>query len=98
MVSESLFSDRKNFERSIIFIVFYSIIKTSYRSCDSLPDLIYLNHYVFMNDPILLISMFLGLGGIFVLINSFSDDDDSDNDGGMGSYIYNLEPIAVGNK
>ena len=50
-----------------------------------------------MNDPILLISMILGLGGVFVLINSFSDDDDSDNDGGMGSYIYNFEPVKVGN-
>ena len=50
-----------------------------------------------MNDPILLISMFLGLGGVFVLINSFSDDDDSDNDGGMGTYIFNYEPVTVGN-
>ena len=50
-----------------------------------------------MTDPILFISMFLGLGGVFVLINSFSDDDDSDNDGGMGTYIYNLETVKVGN-
>ena len=50
-----------------------------------------------MNDPILFISMFLGLGGVYVLINSFSDDDDSDNDGGTGTYIYNLEPVKVGN-
>ena len=50
-----------------------------------------------MNDPILFISMILGLGGVFVLITSFSDDDDSDNDGGMGTYIYNLEPVKVGN-
>ena len=50
-----------------------------------------------MNDPILFLSMILGLGGVFVLINSFSDDDDSDNDGGMGIYIYNLEPVKVGN-
>ena len=49
-----------------------------------------------MNDPTLLISLILGLGGVLVLINSFSDDDDSDNDGGMGSYIYNLEPVEVG--
>ena len=41
--------------------------------------------------------MFLGLGGVFVLINSFSDDDDSDNDGGMGTYISNFEPVAIGN-
>ena len=49
-----------------------------------------------MNDPILFISMFLGLGGVLVLINSFSDDDDdSDNDG--GTYIYNFKPVKVGN-
>ena len=48
-----------------------------------------------MTDPILFISMILGLGGVLVLINSFSDDDDSDNDGGMGTYIYNHEPIKV---
>ena len=54
-----------------------------------------MNHYIFMNDPILLLSMFLGLGGIFVLINSFGDDDDSDNDGGTGTYIYNFEPVKT---
>ena len=48
-----------------------------------------------MNDPILFISMILGLGGVFVLINSFSDDDDSDNNGGMGTYIYDFQPIKV---
>ena len=50
-----------------------------------------------MTDPILFISMILGLGGVIVLINSFSDDDDSDNDGGMGIFVYNLEPAEVGN-
>ena len=50
-----------------------------------------------MNDPILFISMILGLGGVFVLINSFSDDDDSDNDGGTGTYIFNLEPVNLRN-
>ena len=50
-----------------------------------------------MTDPTLFISMILGLGGVFVLINSFSDDDDSDNDGGMGIFVYNLEPAEVGN-
>ena len=54
-------------------------------------------HYLFMTDPILFISMILGLGGVFVLINSFSDDDDSDNDGGTGTYIYNFEPVKIGN-
>ncbi len=56
-----------------------------------------MNHYYDMTDPILLLSMILGFGGVFVLINSFSDDDDSDNDGGMGSFIYNFETAKVGN-
>ena len=41
-----------------------------------------------MTDPILYLSMLLGLGGIYVLISSFHDDDD-DDDG--EKYIYNLE-------
>ena len=39
----------------------------------------------FMTDPILYLSMFLGLGGVYVLISSFHDDDDGER------YIYNLE-------
>ena len=42
-----------------------------------------------MNDPILYLSMFLGLGGVYVLISSFHDDDDGDDDG--EKYIYNFE-------
>ena len=34
-----------------------------------------------MTDPILYLSMFLGLGGVYVLISSFNDDDDDDGDG-----------------
>ena len=41
-----------------------------------------------MTDPILYLSMFMGLGGVFVLISSFHDDDD-DDDG--EKYIINLE-------
>ena len=41
-----------------------------------------------MTDPILYISMLLGLGGVYVLISSFHDDDD-DDDG--EKYIYSLE-------
>ena len=41
-----------------------------------------------MTDPILYLSMFLGLGGVYVLISSFHDDD-GDDDG--EKYIYNLE-------
>ena len=40
-----------------------------------------------MTDPIFYLSMFLGLGGVYVLISSFHDDDD-DDDGER--YIYNL--------
>ena len=47
-------------------------------------------HYLYMADPILYLSMFLGLLGIYVLISSFSDDDD-DGDGEGEMYIYNLE-------
>ena len=34
-----------------------------------------------MTDPILYLSMLLGLGGVYVLISSFHDDDDGDDDG-----------------
>ena len=43
-----------------------------------------------MTDPILYLSMLLGLGGVYVLISSFHDDDDGDDDDGE-KYIYNLE-------
>ena len=43
-----------------------------------------------MTDPILYLSMFLGLGGVYVLVSSFHDDDDGDDDDGE-KYIYNLE-------
>ena len=43
-----------------------------------------------MTDPILYLSLLLGLGGVYVLISSFHDDDDGDDDDGE-KYIYNLE-------
>ena len=43
-----------------------------------------------MTDPILYLSMLLGLGGVYVLISSFHDDDGDDDDDGE-KYIYNLE-------
>jgi len=43
-----------------------------------------------MTDPILYISMILGLIGIYILISSFGDDDD-DNGGDGELYLYNLE-------
>ena len=45
----------------------------------------------FMTDPFLYLSMFLGLGGVYVLISSFHDDDDDSDDGER--YIYNLKNI-----
>ena len=42
-----------------------------------------------MLDPILYFSMLLGLGGIYVLISSFHDDDDGNDDG--EKYTHNLE-------
>ena len=47
-----------------------------------------------MTDPILYLSMILGLGGVYVLISSFHDDDDDSDDDGE-RYIYNLEYVKV---
>ncbi len=38
-----------------------------------------------MTDPILYLSMLLGLSGVYVLISSFHDDDDGEK------YIYTFE-------
>ena len=48
-----------------------------------------------MTDPILYLSMILGLIGLYVLFSSFGDDDDDSNDDG-DRYIYNLEYVKVG--
>ena len=48
-----------------------------------------------MTDPILYLSMILGLTGVYVLISSFGDDDDDSNDDGE-RYIYTLEYVKVG--
>ena len=48
-----------------------------------------------MTDPILYLSMILGLGGVYVLISSFHDDDDDSDDDGE-RYIYNLEYAKAG--
>jgi len=44
-----------------------------------------------MTDPILYLSMLLGLGGVYVLISSFHDDDDDGNGDDGEKYIYNLK-------
>ena len=43
-----------------------------------------------MTDPILYLSIFLSLVGIYTLISSFDDDDD-DNNGDGEKYIYNID-------
>ena len=43
-----------------------------------------------MTDPILSLSMFLGFGGVYVLISSFYDDDDDGDDDGE-KYLFNIE-------
>ena len=50
-----------------------------------------------MTDPVLYLSMIVGLGGVYVLIASFGDDDDdSDDDGDGDKYIVNLEYAKAG--
>ena len=45
-----------------------------------------------MTDPILYLSFLLGLGGVYVLISSFDDDDDG-NDDGEHAYIISNNAI-----
>ena len=47
-----------------------------------------------MTDPILYLSLLLGLGGIFVLISSFNDDDDGDDDGEKYTYYFEYTNLA----
>ena len=47
-----------------------------------------------MTDPILYLSMILGLGGVYVLITSFNDDDDDSDDG--EKYLFSLEYAKEG--
>ena len=49
-----------------------------------------------MTDPILFLSMILGLGGVYVLIASFNDDDDDSDDDDGEKYLFNLEFAKVG--
>ena len=45
-----------------------------------------------MNDPTLYLSMFLGFGGVYVLISSFHDDDDDSDDDGE-KYTFLLDSV-----
>ena len=47
-----------------------------------------------MLDPVLYLSMILGLGGVYVLISSFNDDDDDSGDDGE-KYLFNLEYVKT---
>ena len=47
-----------------------------------------------MSDPILYLSMILGLAGIYTLITWFSDDDD-DNDGDGTVFSSDFEYIKI---
>ena len=65
------------------------MIKRTYRYWKASSNLIWMLQNWIMTDPILYLSMLLGLGGVYVLISSFNDDDDGDDDGER--YIYDLK-------
>ena len=44
-----------------------------------------------MSDPVLYVSMLLGLGGVYELISSFNDDGDGER------YIYNYKSSNLAN-
>ena len=52
------------------------MLKRKYRYWKASSNLILMFQNKIMTDPILCLSMFLGLGGVYVLISSFHDDDD----------------------
>ena len=56
--------------------------------------MVFIEQNLFMTDPILYLSMILGLGGVYVLIASFNDDDDDNDDG--EKYLFNLEFVKAG--
>ena len=47
-----------------------------------------------MTDPILYLSMLLGLGGVYVLISSYNDDDDDNDDDGE-RYTFLLDSVET---
>ena len=54
------------------------MIKRKYRYWKASSNLIPMFQSRYMTDPIIYLSMFLGLGGVYVLISSFHDDDDGE--------------------
>ena len=66
----------------------YLKIKRIFRYLGASSKLILMIQNKIMNDPILYLSMFLGLGGVYVLISAFhDDDDDSDDDGEKCTFL-----------
>ena len=61
----------------------------------SFPGFVLIGQNLIMTDPILYLSMILGLGGVYVLIASFNDDDDDNDDDGE-KYFFNLEYAKAG--
>ena len=55
------------------------MLKRKYRYWKASSNLILMLQNKSMTDPILYLSMLLGLGGVYVLISSFHDDDDDDD-------------------
>ena len=80
---------------SNLFLKLKLIIKRSWRYEKASPDLFLIDQNWIMTDPILYLSMILGLGGIYVLIASFNDDDDDSNDDGE-KYFFNLKYAKAG--
>ena len=78
-----------------LFLKLDLIIKRSWRYEIASSDLFLIDQNKKMTDPILYLSMILGLGGIYVLIASFNDDDD-DSDGDSEKYVFNLEYANAG--
>ena len=66
-----------------LFLKLKLIIKRSLRYEKASSDLFLIYQNWRMTDPILYLSMILGLGGVYVLIASFNDDDDDDFGGGI---------------
>ena len=83
---------------SNLFLKLKLIIKRSWRYEKASSDLFLIDKNLRMTDPILylsMISMILGLGGVYVLIASFNDDDDDSDDDGE-KYVFNLEYAKAG--
>lgn len=49
-----------------------------------------------MTDPILYLSLILGLSGVYVLISSFHDDDDDSDDDDGEKYLSYFEYVNAG--